>query len=45
VDPLDQPGVELGKQLTYGIMGRGGFDAQRQEWESRTPKLDERVMG
>jgi hypothetical protein len=23
VDPLDQPGVELGKQLTYGIMGRG----------------------
>jgi hypothetical protein len=22
VDPLDQPGVELGKELTYGIMGR-----------------------
>ena len=30
VDPLDQPGVELGKQLTYGIMGRAGFD-ERQE--------------
>jgi glucose-6-phosphate isomerase len=27
VDPLDQPGVELGKQLTYGLMGRPGFDA------------------
>jgi glucose-6-phosphate isomerase len=27
VDPLDQPGVELGKQLTYGLMGRAGFDA------------------
>lgn len=26
VDPLDQPGVELGKQLTYGLMGRPGFD-------------------
>jgi glucose-6-phosphate isomerase len=26
VDPLDQPGVELGKQLTYGLMGRRGFD-------------------
>ena len=26
VDPLDQPGVELGKQLTYGLMGRAGFD-------------------
>jgi glucose-6-phosphate isomerase len=27
VDPLDQPGVELGKVLTYGLMGRPGFDA------------------
>lgn len=27
VDPLNQPGVELGKQLTYGLMGREGFAA------------------
>lgn len=27
VDPLDQPGVELGKQLTYGLMGREGHEA------------------
>ncbi|MFP3949178.1 MAG: glucose-6-phosphate isomerase, partial [Longimicrobiales bacterium] len=27
VDPLDQPGVELGKQLTYGLLGRDGYDA------------------
>lgn len=27
VDPLDQPGVELGKQLTYGLLGRAGFEA------------------
>lgn len=27
VDPLDQPGVELGKRLTYGLMGRAGYDA------------------
>lgn len=26
VDPLDQPGVELGKILTYGLMGREGYD-------------------
>jgi len=26
VDPLDQPGVELGKRLTYGLMGREGVD-------------------
>jgi glucose-6-phosphate isomerase len=41
VDPLDQPGVELGKQLTYGIMGRAGYDAQREEWERREPPRDE----
>jgi glucose-6-phosphate isomerase len=27
VDPLDQPGVELGKRLTYGLLGRSGFAA------------------
>ena len=26
VDPLDQPGVESGKILTYGLMGREGYD-------------------
>ena len=26
VDPLDQPGVELGKQLTYGLLGREGAE-------------------
>jgi len=41
IDPMDQPGVELGKQLTYGIMGRGGYEEARREWESREPKRDE----
>jgi glucose-6-phosphate isomerase len=27
VDPLDQPGVELGKELTYGLLGREGYEA------------------
>ena len=27
VDPLDQPGVELGKVLTYGLMGRSGHES------------------
>jgi glucose-6-phosphate isomerase len=26
VDPLDQPGVELGKRLTSGLLGREGYD-------------------
>ena len=25
VNPFDQPGVELGKQLTFAAMGRPGF--------------------
>jgi glucose-6-phosphate isomerase len=41
VDPLDQPGVELGKQLTYGIIGRAGFESAREEWERREPARDE----
>jgi glucose-6-phosphate isomerase len=45
VDPMDQPGVELGKQLTYGIMGRDGYEEFRQEWESREPKRDEWIIG
>ena len=36
VDPLDQPGVELGKRLTYGLMGRPGFEA------TQFPEPDER---
>jgi glucose-6-phosphate isomerase len=44
IDPMDQPGVELGKQLTYGIMGRPGFEERRAEWEGRSPKDDAFVM-
>lgn len=27
IDPFDQPGVELGKQITFGLMGRDGYTA------------------
>ncbi len=27
IDPFDQPGVELGKKLTFAAMGRPGYDA------------------
>lgn len=32
VDPLDQPGVELGKQFTYAMLGRPDAEAARREW-------------
>src|SRR5215210_3868925 len=36
IDPFDQPGVELGKRLTYAAMGRPGYDKEvRAEPTSR----------
>ncbi|MCX7812454.1 MAG: glucose-6-phosphate isomerase [Pseudothermotoga sp.] len=29
IDPFDQPGVELGKQITYSLMGRKGFEEMK----------------
>ena len=38
IDPFDQPGVELGKQLTYAAMGRSGYAAADAP---RPPATDE----
>jgi glucose-6-phosphate isomerase len=44
VNPLDQPGVEGGKQTTYGLMGRPGFEAQQQEFAQARPILSKYVV-
>jgi len=36
VDPFDQPGVELGKKLTFAAMGRSGYEAHRSAVEPRS---------
>ena len=41
VNPLDQPGVELGKQFAYALLGRPGSEAARAEWD-QLPKPDAR---
>ena len=41
VNPLDQPGVELGKQFTYAMLGRPDAEQARQEW-NLLPKPDDR---
>jgi glucose-6-phosphate isomerase len=33
VNAFDQEGVELGKQFTYGLMGRTGFESYRERFE------------
>jgi glucose-6-phosphate isomerase len=40
VNPLDQPGVEGGKQTTYGLMGRAGFEARQREFAAAPPPLE-----
>jgi glucose-6-phosphate isomerase len=37
VDPLDQPGVELGKQLTYYQFGHPEWKQMQSVWESLPP--------
>lgn len=43
VNPLDQPGVELGKRYTYGMLGRPDARDARKEWDA-LPKPDPRSV-
>lgn len=41
INPFDQPGVEEGKRLTYGMMGREGYQKERREvlaWRRKKKK-------
>jgi glucose-6-phosphate isomerase len=39
IDAFNQPGVELGKQFAYALLGRPGADDAKKEWDS-LPKPD-----
>ncbi|MBA2688231.1 MAG: glucose-6-phosphate isomerase [Gemmatimonadaceae bacterium] len=41
IDAFNQPGVELGKQFAYAMLGRPGAEAARTEWDS-LPNADHR---
>ncbi len=43
VNSLDQPGVEAGKQYTYGMLGRKGFEDMKEEADS-FPAKDEQFI-
>ncbi len=43
VNAFDQPGVELGKQFTYAMLGRSDAGKAREEWEL-LPKSDPSCM-
>jgi glucose-6-phosphate isomerase len=44
VDPLNQPGVELGKQFTYAMLGRPGSDEARAEWDLLPKPNPDRIV-
>jgi glucose-6-phosphate isomerase len=43
VDAFNQPGVELGKQFAYALLGRPGAEAAKKEWDT-LPEPDPRWM-
>jgi glucose-6-phosphate isomerase len=43
INAFDQPGVELGKQYAYGVLGREGYDHMKEQFDAR-PKKDENLI-
>lgn len=41
IDAFNQPGVELGKQFAYALLGRPGSEKARKEWDA-LPRTDPR---
>lgn len=38
IDAFNQPGVELGKHYTYGVLGRDGYQEKKEEYFNRPNK-------
>ena len=44
IDPFNQPGVEEGKNFTYGLMGRNGFEEKRKEFYEFLSKTSDKYI-
>ena len=44
IDAYNQPGVEEGKNATYALLGRPGYEAKRAEIEARPAKSDRWII-
>jgi glucose-6-phosphate isomerase len=45
VNPFGQPGVEAGKNATYALMGREGYETLREELTATTGEIDRYRLG
>ncbi len=43
IDTYNQPGVEAGKNATYALLGRKGYESTRKEMEAAKAKKDEYI--
>ena len=44
INAFDQPGVEEGKNATYALLGKPGFDAKKAELDARPPKKKKYII-
>lgn len=44
IDTYNQPGVENGKNATYALLGRKGYENKKQELDGATAKSDKYVI-
>lgn len=44
INPYDQPAVEQGKQFTFGLLERPGFERFREQFERGSSKKDEYIL-
>jgi glucose-6-phosphate isomerase len=45
IDAFNQPGVEEGKNATYALLGRKGYEAKARELRSSKPKSQRFIIG
>ena len=44
IDPFNQPGVEEGKNATYALLGRPGYEEKANELKAGTKKFKKYMM-
>lgn len=44
IDTFNQPGVEAGKNATYALLGREGYEAKKTELENKKPKSEQFII-
>ena len=44
INAFDQPGVEEGKNATYAMFGRPGYDEKKKELDARPEKKDKYII-